>query len=109
MSGHIVSTLHDSVHAKGIERASPCFHSLTKQRTPHTTNCVLLVDLVGLLGVDVKSKISRNTLVSEMTESERSSLTLDEANNNMIVMSNWLFMDNIFMMHTESFNQATLT
>ena len=69
-SENIVSPLNCPVSEKGIEQAFCCLYFLTKQKIAHTTNYEPLLDLVGLLGVDVKS--------SEMTESEHFSLMLDE-------------------------------
>ena len=57
-SENVVSALNRPISAKGIEQAFLCLYFLAKQRIPHTTNYVPLLDLAGLLGVDVKSKIS---------------------------------------------------
>ena len=101
-SENVVAALNRPVSAKGIEQAFCCLYFLTKQKIAHTTNYEPLLDLVGLLGVDVKSKISiaRNAtytsdktiqemvcimsdviekkILSEMTESGHFSLMLDE-------------------------------
>ena len=46
------------VSAKGMEQAFCCLYFLTKQKIAHTTNYEPLLDLVGLLGVHIKAKIS---------------------------------------------------
>lgn len=55
-SKNVVSALNPPtcISAKGIEQAFLCLYFLTKQRIPHTTNYVPLLELAGLLGVDVK-------------------------------------------------------
>lgn len=53
-----VEALNPPVPAQGMEQAFLCLYFLTKQRIAHTTNYGPLLDLAGILGVDIKSKIS---------------------------------------------------
>ena len=60
----IHNALNPKIPAKGIEQAFISLYFLAKQRIPHTTNSEPLFDLLGLLGVNVKSRIqiARNAL-----------------------------------------------
>ena len=51
------------VPEKGMEQAFSCLYFLVKQRIPHTNNFELLLDLLGHLGITVKSNIqvAKNT------------------------------------------------
>ena len=86
-----------------MERAFLCLYFLVKHRIAHVTNYRPLLDLAGLLGVDVKSKISiarnathtsdktiqqmvyvisnviENQILNEMRESNHFALMFDEA------------------------------
>ena len=53
----IESAINPRIPAKGIEQAFISLYFLAKQRIPHTTNYEPLLDLLGLLGLNVKSKI----------------------------------------------------
>ena len=99
----IQSALNPRIPAKGIEQAFTSLYFLAKQRIPHTTNFEPLLDLLGLLGVNVKSRIqiAKNALytsdksiqemifviseviesqiLKEMRESSHFSLLLDES------------------------------
>ncbi len=55
---NVVEALNPPVPARGMEQAFLCLYFLTKQRIAHTTNYGPLLDLAGILGVDIKSKIS---------------------------------------------------
>ena len=72
-SKNVVQAINPALPARGMEQAFCCLYFLTKQRIAHTTNYGPLLDLVGLLGVDVKAKISvaRNaTYTSDKTIQE---------------------------------------
>ena len=60
----IQSSVNPRIPAKPIEQAFTSLYFLAKQRIAHTTNFEPLLDLMGLLGLDVKSKIqvARNAL-----------------------------------------------
>lgn len=53
----IQSAINPRIPAKGIEQAFTSLYFLAKQRIAHTTNFEPLLDLLGLLGLNVKSKI----------------------------------------------------
>ena len=53
----IQSAINPWIPAKGIEQAFTSLYFLAKQRIGHTTNFERLLDLMGLLGLNVKSKI----------------------------------------------------
>ena len=61
---NVAQSANPVVPAKGIEQAFRCLYFLAKQGIPHTTNFVPLLDLAGLLGVDIRRQISiaRNAL-----------------------------------------------
>ena len=70
---NIASAFNPPIPSRVIEQAFSCLYFLTRQRIAHTTNYEPLLDLVGLLGVDIKSKISiaRNaTYMSDRTVQE---------------------------------------
>ena len=54
---NIQSAINPVIPAKGIEQAFISLYFLAKQRIPHTTNYEPLLDLLGILGLNVKSKI----------------------------------------------------
>ena len=56
--GCISSALTPPVPAVGMEQAFHCLYFLAKHHIAHTTNYEPLLDLVGLLGIDIKNKIS---------------------------------------------------
>ena len=71
--GSIASADNPPVPSHGMEQAFSCLYFLCKQRIPHTTNYEPLLHLAGLLGTDIKSKISiaRNaTYTSDKTIQE---------------------------------------
>ena len=71
--GSIASAVNPPVPSQGMEQAFSCLYFLCKQRIPHTTNYEPLLDLAGLLGIDIKSKIyiARNaTYTSDKTIQE---------------------------------------
>jgi hypothetical protein len=49
--------LNPKIPAKGIEQAFLSLYFLAKQRIAHTTNFEPLLDLLALLGLNVKAKI----------------------------------------------------
>lgn len=49
----IQSVLNPKIPAKDIKQAFPSLYFLAKQRIPHTTNFESMLDLLGLLGVNV--------------------------------------------------------
>ena len=51
------SAINPRILAKGIKQAFTSLYFLAKQRIAHTTNFERLLDLLGLLGLNVKSKI----------------------------------------------------
>ena len=51
---NIVAALNHPVSARGMEQAFYCLYFLAKQRIPHATNYEPLLDLISLLGVDIK-------------------------------------------------------
>ena len=53
----IASAINPVLPARGIEQAFLSLYFLSKQRILHATNYEPLLDLLGLLGVDVKTKI----------------------------------------------------
>ena len=53
----IQSAINPRIPTKGIEQAFTSLYFLAKQRIAHTTNFEPLLDLLGLLGLNVKSKI----------------------------------------------------
>ena len=53
----IQSAINPCIPAKGMEQTFTSLYFLAKQRIPHTSNFEPLLDLLGLLGVDVKSRI----------------------------------------------------
>ena len=57
MSENIASVVNPAVPARGIEHFCCCLYSMNK-RNAHTLNYAPLLDLVGLLDVDVKANIS---------------------------------------------------
>lgn len=57
MSENIASVVNPAVPTRGIEHFCCCLYSMTK-RIAHTPNYAPLLDLVGLLDVDVKANIS---------------------------------------------------
>ena len=77
--GSIAGAVNPPVPSQGMEQAFSCLYFLCKQRIPHTTNYEPLLDLAGLLGTDIKSKISiaRNaTYTSDKTIQEIVYVTL---------------------------------
>ena len=71
--GSIASAVNPPVPSQGMEQAFSCLYFLCKQRIPHTTNYEPLLDLAGLLGIDIKANISiaRNaTYTSDKTIQE---------------------------------------
>ena len=54
----ISSALTPPVPAVGMEQAFHCLYFLAKHHIAHTTNYEPLLDLVGLLGINIKNKIS---------------------------------------------------
>ena len=54
---NVVSPLNRPVPARGMEQAFYCLYFLAKRRIPHTTHYESLLDLIGLFGIDIKSKI----------------------------------------------------
>ena len=71
--GSIASAVNPPIPSQGMEQAFSCLYFLCKHRIPHTTNYEPLLDLAGLLGIDIKSKISiaRNaTYTSDKTIQE---------------------------------------
>lgn len=53
----IQSGINPQIPTKPIEQAFTCLYFLAKQRIAHTTNFEPLLNLMGLLGLDVKAKI----------------------------------------------------
>ena len=71
--GSIASAVNPPVPSQGMEQAFSCLYFLCKQRIQHTTNYEPLLDLAGLLGIDIRSKINiaRNaTYTSDKTIQE---------------------------------------
>lgn len=99
---NVVSILNRPVSARGMEQAICCLYFLAKRKIAQTTNYDPLLDLVSLLGIHIKSKISiannatytsdktiqdmvyiisdviEKQILSEMTKSGHFSLMLDE-------------------------------
>ena len=106
---NVVAALNRPVSARGMEQAFYCLYFLAKRRIPHTTNYEPLLDLIGLLGLDIKSKNSiaknatytsdktiqdmiyiishvvENHILSEMTKSDHFSIMLDETTDCSVV------------------------
>jgi len=55
---NILGALNPPVPAIGMEQAFSCLYFLAKRRIAHTTNYEPLLDLMGLLGINIKDKIS---------------------------------------------------
>ena len=58
VSVNISDALNPPVPVIGMEQAFSCLYFLAKHRIAHTTNYELLLDLMGLLGINIKDKIS---------------------------------------------------
>ena len=70
---NVVAALNRPVSVVGMEQAFYCLYFLAKRRIPHTTHYEPLLDLIGLLGINIKSKISiakNATYTSEKTIQE---------------------------------------
>ena len=72
-SRSIVHSINALVPSRGMEQAFSCLYFLAKRRIAHTTYYEPLLDLAGILGVNIKEKISvaRNaTYTSDKTIQE---------------------------------------
>ena len=84
---NVVAALNRPVSAVGMEQAFYSLYFLAKRRIPHTTHYEPLHDFIGLLGIDIKSKISiakNATYTSEKTIQEMIYIISEVIENNIL-------------------------
>ena len=59
LQADMAARINPALPAKGMEQAFYCLYFLAKNRIPHTTNFEPLLDLEGILGINIKDQISK--------------------------------------------------
>ena len=84
---NVVAAFNRPVSAVGMEQAFYLLYFLAKRRIPHTTHYEPLLDFIGVLGIDIKSKISiakNATYMSEKTIQEMIYIISEVIENNIL-------------------------